>query len=205
MSNTNVEFFYDLSSPYAYLAHEEIGKISATYGATVMWRPLLLGGLFKKFGIDKAPILGASPNKQRVLMDDMYRWAALRDLPFAWPALFPLNAVRPLRVLCQLEGPVHVKLASDLFRRYWGEGENIADAQVLHAILAAIGLDADALLAGAENPAVKQRLIDNTAEAFARGACGAPTFFVGPHLVWGNDRMEFVSRLLQGWEPPRAP
>ncbi|MBM4343076.1 MAG: 2-hydroxychromene-2-carboxylate isomerase [Deltaproteobacteria bacterium] len=205
MSEPMVEFFYDLSSPYAYLAHEEIGRVAAVGGAGVVWRPLLLGGLFKNFGIDKAPILGSSPNKQRILLDDMYRWAALRDLPFAWPAQFPLNAVRPLRVLCQLQGAQHVAVASDLFRRYWGAGEAIAEPTVLGEVLSAHGLDAAALLAGTDNPAVKQKLIDNTAEAFARGACGAPTFFVRGHLVWGNDRLDVVARLLDGWEPPRSP
>ena len=201
MTSRTIEFFYDFSSPYAYLAHEEIERVAAAQGASVIWRPFLLGGLFRNLGIDRAPILNSAPNKVNILMTDMFRWADARQLPFAWPAEFPLNSVKALRVMCQLDGPQHRTVAGALFRAYWGQGANLADAAVLGGLLRAQGHDAGALLAGTDTAAVKQRLIDASAEAFARGACGAPSIFVGSQLVWGNDRMEFVTKLLQGWQP----
>lgn len=197
----SVEFFYDLSSPYAYLAHDEIGRVAAAHGATVVWRPFLLGGLFKLLGSALVPISSASPSKQAVLHADMLRWAELRELPFAWPSIFPMNTVKPLRVLCQLEGDMHVAVAKHLFKQYWGHDQNIGDVGVLRAILDSQGLDGERLIAGTERPEIKKALIDATDEAFARGLCGAPSFFVDGHLVWGQDRIEMVERLLKGWKP----
>ena len=106
-----------------------------------------------------------------------------------------------MRVLVQLDGEMQVAVARHLFRAYWAHDENIGDPLVLHQLLESQGLDADVLLAGCERPEVKQKLLDATNEALARGACGAPTFFVGHHLVWGQDRLDFVGRLLDGWQP----
>lgn len=200
MSKT-VEYYYDISSPYAYLAHEEIDRLAAAHGATVQWRPFLLGGLFKSLESPIVPIASSSVNKQNVLMTDMYRWAEVRNLPFQWPSIFPMNTVKPMRVLCQLEGATHVALAKHLFKQYWAFDQNVGDAQVLRAILDSQGLDGEALVAGTELPEVKQRLIEATEEAKRRGACGAPSFFVGDQLVWGQDRLEFVARMLDGWRP----
>lgn len=200
MSKT-IEYFYDLSSPYAYLACEEVSRVAEAHGAGVAWRPFFLGGLFKSLESAIVPFNEASPNKREILRKDMHRWAELRGLPLQWPSIFPMMTIRPMRVLAQIEGEAHAALARHLFRQYWAHDQNIADPQVLHAILNTQGLDADALLAGAELPEVKKKLADNTAEALARGACGAPTFFVGDLLFWGQDRLELVGRALDGWRP----
>jgi 2-hydroxychromene-2-carboxylate isomerase len=196
-----VEYFYDLSSPYAYLAHEEIGKVAQAHGATVLWRPFFLGGLFKSLESQIVPFNVASAQKQDVLRKDMHRWAELRNLPFQWPSRFPMMTVKPMRVLMQLDGATHVALASHLFKQYWAFDQDISDARVLQAILVSQGLDGDALLAGAETPEVKKQLLDATQEALRRGACGAPTFLIDDQLVWGQDRLDFVGRMLDGWRP----
>ena len=196
-----VEYFYDVSSPYAYLAHEEITRVAERHGAEVIWRPFFLGGLFKSLQAQIVPFNDGSPQKQAILRADMYRWAEVRGIPFQWPTIFPMMTVRPMRVLVQVEGDVHAALARHLFRAYWAHDQNIADPVVLHQILESQGLDAEALLAACDRADVKQKLLDATAEALTRGACGAPTFFVGKHLVWGQDRLDFVGRLLDGWEP----
>ncbi len=196
-----VEYFYDLSSPYAYLAHEEIVKVADAHGATVVWRPFFLGGLFKSLESQIVPFNAASQAKQDILSKDMHRWAELRNLPFHWPSRFPMMTVRPMRVLVQLDGATQVALASHLFKQYWAFDQDIADARVLKAILDSQGLDGDALLASTELLENKQKLVDATAEAQKRGACGAPTFFVDDQLVWGQDRLDFVGRMLDGWRP----
>ena len=196
-----VEFFYDVSSPYAYLAHDEIGKVASAHGAEVLWRPFFLGGLFKSLDAEIVPFSAGSSNKRDILRKDMYRWAESRGLPFEWPTTFPMMTIRPMRALVQLDGELQVAVARHLFRAYWAHDQNIGDPLVLHQLLETQGLDAETLLAGCERPEVKQKLVDATAEALRRGACGAPTFFVGQHLVWGQDRLEFVGRLLDGWQP----
>lgn len=196
-----VEYFYDLSSPYAYLAHEEIGKVAAAHDATVVWRPFFLGGLFKSLESTIVPFNAASAAKQEILRRDAYRWAEIRNLPFSWPSRFPMMTVRPMRVMMQLTDESHQAVASQLFKQYWAHDQDIADARVLHAILSELGLDAEALLAGTELPETKKKLVDATQEALQRGACGAPTFFVDDQLVWGQDRLDFVGRMLDGWRP----
>ena len=196
-----VEYFYDVSSPYAYLAHDEIGKIAAAHGAEVIWRPFFLGGLFKNLQAEIVPFTAGSSQKRDILKNDMYRWAEVRGVPFNWPTTFPMMTIRPMRVLVQLEGDVHIAVARHLFRSYWAHDENIGDPMVLRRLLESQGLDADALLQGCERPEVKQKLQDATTEALERGACGAPTFFVGDLLVWGQDRLDFVAKMLDGWRP----
>lgn len=209
MSKT-LEYFYDFSSPYAYLAHEEAAKVAAAHGATLVHRPFFLGGLFKTLESPLVPINAASPQKRAWLGRDIARWAELRGLPYAWPAHFPMNTIAALRVVLQLTGPdqgaAHAAVCAAIFRAYWGEGRDISDAGVLSDILsagplAALGVDAAALLAGTKDPAVKASLFSATDEAAARGAVGAPTFFVGDLCFWGQDRFDMVGRALDGWRP----
>jgi 2-hydroxychromene-2-carboxylate isomerase len=196
-----VEYFYDLSSPYAYMAVDEVQLVAARCGATLVWRPFLLGGLFGELGIDGPPVLEASANKRAYDKRDMARWAELRRLPYSWPSLFPLNAVKPLRVLLQLEGADHARAARRLFIAYWGEGADISDPACLAKLLDGEGLEGAALVQGTTDTEVKKRLFTNTKEAFERGACGAPTFFVGDLMFWGQDRLDMVERALSGWRP----
>lgn len=205
MSQT-IDYYYDFSSPYAYLACEEIAKIADRCGAKVNHIPFLLGGLFRLVELDMSngpPIMQASENKQRHLSEDMARYADLRGLPFAWPPTFPLNTVRPLRVMLQLSGEQHRSLALRIFKAYWGEGAEIADPTVLGGIITEEGLDAEALLTGCQDPVVKAKLIANTTALFEAGGCGAPSFVVGGHLFWGQDRMDMVEAVLNGWTPPK--
>ena len=195
------EYFYDVSSPYAYLAHTAVQDVAARHGAQVVWRPFFLGGLFKSLESTIVPFNNGSANKQAILRADMYRWAEIHGIPFAWPSRFPMMTVKAMRLLITLSGEAHVKAATAIFRAYWAEDRDISDPAVLREVLAGQGLPADELLAKADLPEVKQALIDATDEAKRRGACGAPTFFVGEHVVWGQDRLDHVARLLDGWRP----
>lgn len=196
-----VEYFYDFSSPYAYLAHEEIQRVAERAAAQVIWRPFLLGGLFKALGSAMVPIMEASAAKRAFYTHDMGRWAELRGLPLAWPSRFPMNTIRALRVVLQLDGDEHVTAATAIFRAYWADDRDINDPATLVEVLDQAGLNGQLLLDGTADPDVKQRLFTATDEAFARGACGAPAFFVGDLHFWGQDRLDMVERALNGWTP----
>jgi 2-hydroxychromene-2-carboxylate isomerase len=200
-SSKTLEYFYDLSSPYAYMAVEEAQLVAARCNAELIWKPFLLGGMFKELGLTGPPVLQASDNKRAFYLRDMQRWSELRRLPFSWPSIFPLNAILPLRVMLQLEGADHARACRRLFSAYWGADQNISDPATLAALLDEEGLNGAALLEGTQNPEVKKRLFANTAEALSRGACGAPTFFVGDLMFWGQDRLDMVEKALNGWRP----
>lgn len=209
MNNTTngqktLEMFYDFSSPYAYLGHQQAQQVAAAANAPFQPRPFLLGGLFKALGSAMVPILEAVPQKRRMLDLDLHRLAELHGLPMRWPSRFPMNTVLPLRVVTQLEGEAHLRAMSAIFRAYWGDDRDISDAKVLTDVLASAGFTSDevaAWLAAAEQADVKAALRGATEEAFARGAIGAPTFFVGDLCVWGQDRFALVDRMLRGWRP----
>ncbi len=200
MSRT-FDYFYDFSSPYAYLAHEEVELVASTHNAEVRWRPFLLGGLFHALGTAQAPILEASENKRKHLLLDLHRWAEVRDLPWRWPSRFPMMTVLPLRAVLQLEGDDRKVLSRAIFRAYWGGDQDISDAGVLGGIINEAGFDAATLLAGCSAPDVKAKLRANTEELLQAGGVGAPAFVVGDMHIWGQDRFEFVERALQGWKP----
>ncbi len=209
-----LEYFYDFSSPYAYLAHEEVQRVAERTGAELVWRPFFLGGLFKALGTALVPINAASEAKRAYFRKDLHRWAELRGLPYGWPTRFPMNTIAALRVVLQLQGrehaEAHARAAAGIFRAYWGEDRDISDKAVLADVLTGAGLDAEALLAGTADPDVKASLFAATDELFGRGGCGAPAFFVGDvgdvgdtgalHF-WGQDRLAMVERVLGGWTP----
>ena len=203
-----IEYYYDLSSPYAYLACEAVEELAAKHGTTVNWKPFLLGGLFRLVELDVSqgpPIARSSANKRRTYLLDMVRYADLRGLPLVWPSEFPKNTVRPLRVMLQVDRADHARVAQQIFKAYWGADRDIADPEVLGELITAAGLDPAPLLAGCQNPAIKAQLIANTQELFDLGGCGAPSFLVDNHLFWGQDRLPLVDAVLGGWQPPAEP
>lgn len=194
------EFFYDFSSPFAYLGATQIQKVCE--GHTLIWRPFLLGALFKSIGTPIVPLATFPAAKARLAIQDQYRWADHLGIPFVFPKKFPQNSVNALRVVLQAPEAVVPALSLDLFEEVWARDGDIEDPATLGAVAARHGLDAEAVLAGCQDPAVKAKLRANTEEAAARGICGAPSCIVGERVFWGQDRLEFVRRALEGWDPP---
>jgi 2-hydroxychromene-2-carboxylate isomerase len=191
-----VEYFFDVGSPTAYLAWTQLPKIAAETGATIAWRPMLLGGVFKATG-NASPV--TVPAKGRWLNDDIARWARRYGVPFAFNPHFPINTLTLMRGATglQMRRPAELPRYLDVVERaMWEASKDLGAPAVLAATLAAAGFDADEFAALVADPEVKAKLIATTEEAVARGVFGAPTFFVGDAMFFGQDRLDFVREAL---------
>ncbi len=192
----SVELYYDFSSPNAYFGAMQLPAIAQKTGATIVYRPFLLGGVFKALGTPPAPGM-SNPAKAAHNMRDLERWSKKYGHEVSFPSRFPLNTVKPLRIALSLSG--HEKerdFVEAVFTAYWTKDKDISDETVLGAILDGIGLDGQELVGRASDPVVKEQLKQVTAAAAERGVFGTPVFFVGEELFWGKDRLDFVEDAL---------
>lgn len=195
MSQT-IEFFFDPASTYSYLAATQIEAFAKTHGATVVWKPFLLGKAFEATG-NKMP--AAIPAKGKYLFKDATLWAKLYQVPFLFPKVFPLNSVLASRAtIAAAHAGQGLPFALAMFKAYWAEGQDLSQPEAVAAVGQSVGLDGEALLAAAASQPVKDELRTNTEDAIARGVFGAPTFFIGKQMFWGNDRLPLMAAVLEG-------
>ncbi|SEM85747.1 2-hydroxychromene-2-carboxylate isomerase [Stigmatella aurantiaca] len=195
MSKT-IEFFFDYASPYSYLASAQVEALAARTGAELRWRPFLLGAVFKATS-NQSPV--TNPAKARYLFKDLLDWTRMLGLPdFRMPEPFPANALQVNRLgLVAAEQGLIAPFSHAAYRAAFAEGKNLADPAVLAEVARTAGLEPAPALARIENQEIKDALKRNTEEAVARGAFGAPTFFVGEDMYFGNDRLPLVERRLR--------
>lgn len=191
-----VDFHYDFSSPFAYLASTQVEGLARRTGCELRWRPLLLGGLFRDLGGVDVPLLSMPAPKRALVEADLERWAAWWGVPLRWPEPFPLRTVLPLRCILahadQAPRAENVALAQRIFHAAWGEGRDIGDPQVLTDLGVTPGIHLAAV-------GQREALRTATEAAKARGVFGVPTFDVdGRWLVWGQDRLPMVEAMLRG-------
>ena len=192
-----VEFFFDLGSPAAYLAYTQLPTIAKHAGATIVWKPMLLGGVFKATG-NASPV--TVPAKGKWMMSDLARYARRYGTPFGVPPGFPINTLPLMRGAAgmQMRRPQQFAAYVDaMFHAMFAAPRDLRDPLVVAEVVQSIGLapaEFEALIA---DPEVKHRLIATTEEAVARGAFGAPTYFVGDDMFFGQDRLEFVAEALR--------
>lgn len=193
-----VECWLDYSSPFAYLGTTQIERVARESGARAVFRPFLLGALFREIGTPLVPLATFSEAKQRHVHLDLARWADHWGVAYRFPSRFPLRTVDALRLtwLVPDEGGARAALVHAIMRACWVEDRDPADRAVLAACVEAAGLDASLVERTAE---AKHALFEATARARALGAPGAPVFVVGDQLFWGQDRLEFVAKALRGW------
>lgn len=198
-----VDFFYDFSCPYAYLAHTQIEALCARAGAELVWRPMLLGGVFKAVGTVQVPFASMIPTKARHNAFDMMRWAEHFDVPLTTPPTHPSRTVLALRATLAADAEIP-RASKAIFAAYWARGRDVAEPAVVREALDGAGLDGAGLVARAEDPAIRADLRARTDEAIAHGIFGAPAFVVtapgvAGDLFWGQDRLDFVEKALGGW------
>jgi 2-hydroxychromene-2-carboxylate isomerase len=189
-----IEFFFDCSSPWTYLAFHNIQPLARELGEEISWRPILVGGIFNTvnpsvYASRETPV----PLKARYMLKDLKDWARIAGLAIKMPpTVFPVNSVKAMRSCIWLEKDM-VPFARALFEAYWSDDKDVSKDEVLAEICRRLGIDAQRLLAGIGEQAVKDQLKANTDEVIARGGFGSPTIFVGKtDMYFGNDRLVLI-------------
>ncbi|MGY4527195.1 2-hydroxychromene-2-carboxylate isomerase [Pseudomonas sp. TE21394] len=191
-----VDFFFDLGSPASYLAWTQLPGLCARQGATLRYRPMLLGGVFQAIG-NASPVM--IPAKGRHMFIDLARFAARYGVAFELPPGFPVNTLTLMRgaLGTQLRSPERFEaLLAVLFTGLFVQCRNLGDSAILDDTLSQGGFDPQAFRALAADEQVKAALRQVTEEAVGRGVFGAPTCFVGDEMFFGQDRLDFVEQAL---------
>jgi len=197
-----LEFFFDCSSPWTYLAFHNIQPLAKEMGEQIRWRPILVGGIFNSvnpsvYESRKTPV----PLKARYMLKDLADWARSAELTIKMPPrVFPVNSVKAMRgclALLRDDPDKMVPFATAVFEAYWGRDLDISMDAVLHEVCESCGIDPQALFAAIAEPAIKDQLKANTDEVMARGGFGSPTIFVDTtDMYFGNDRLPLVREAL---------
>lgn len=190
------ELWLDVGSAYSYIAWKALPAFVERTSATPVLRPMLLGGVFKATG-NRSPAEVAA--KGRWVAEDLPRWAARLGVPFVFNPWFPVNTIGPMRgaAALRMHAPEALPRYLDaMFDAMWARPRNLGDPATLAAVAAEAGVDPARFRAMVEDPQVKDALRRDTEEAVARGVFGAPTFFVGDAMFFGQDRMDFVAEAL---------
>ena len=192
-----IEFYFDFSSPYGYLASERIEAVAQRHGRTVRWRPMLLGAVFKETG---AAPLTSIPLKGEYSRRDMARSARFHGIDgFRIPSRFPIATQAAARIVLALEPAspeLATRVAKALYRAYFIDDADISDPANAVAVAARAGADADAMRAAVDDPAIKLRLREQVDAAIRAGVCGSPFFIVDGEPFWGLDRLPQLERWL---------
>ena len=194
-----LEFFFDCSSPWTYLAFREIESLCQRQDCNLIWKPILVGGVFNL----KNPSVYESrvnPVKEKSVYSqkDMNDWAKIRGIQFNWPDIFPINSVKAMRgSFFALEKSVLPEYAEIIFSSYWTEGLDISSNETLINIAESLGWDSNEFLAYIEESETKEMLKQNTSELMDRGGFGSPTIFINDSdMYFGNDRLHLIETIL---------
>ena len=192
----SVEFYFDLGSPYSYLAYYRLLQIAEQQEIQIVYKPILLGGVFKATG-NRSPI--EIPVKGVYSILDMQRWAEYYQIPMQMNPHFPMNTLTLMRILTGIQ-LLHLEKFEQvlklLFDAMFGTPQNLNEPTVLAEVLKPSGFSVEDIMSMVQSDVVKQKLITEIEQAIQRGIFGAPTFFVGDEMYWGQDRLHFVEQAL---------
>jgi len=194
-----LEFFFDCSSPWTYLAFEGVQKLKERIDFTIVWRPILVGGVFNQVNPSvyenrAKPV----PAKARYYQKDLQDWARYVGITLGQPPVFPVNSVKAMRgAFVAIEHGCLEAYARRVFHRYWGDLADISQDDVLSGIVSACGLPVEEFFAKIGTATYKDRLRINTEELINRGGFGSPTMFLdGDDMYFGNDRLVLIESRL---------
>lgn len=192
---TTIEFFFDYSSPWTYLAYDRIEAFCEKNKAELVWKPFLVGGVFNKVNPSvyqrrENPV----PPKDNYYRKDMHDWARMQGIDLIKPSIFPLNSVKALRgaFVAIDEGKISA-YSKGCFKAYWTDDQDISQEDILRPIAEAAGMDGEAFMAKITEEPIKRKLFETTDEIIAREGFGSPTFFLDKDdMYFGNDRLEVM-------------
>ncbi len=193
-----IEFYFDFSSPYGYLASNRIEALAAKHGRAVDWHPVLLGPAFKKMGM---PIMVTIPLKGDYSLRDFPRSARFHGVPYNQPDPFPVSTLAAARVfywLKETDERKAIALAKALYKAYFVDGANISEAEHVVRIAQSLGCDAGEARAALEDQRIKDKTKAEVEASLAKGVFGSPYIVVDGEPFWGMDRLDQVERWLQG-------
>tara|TARA_A100001015_G_C14722943_1_gene606661 strand:+ start:75 stop:689 length:615 start_codon:yes stop_codon:yes gene_type:complete len=201
MIKATIECFFDCSSPWTYMGFERLLKLKQRYDFTVIWKPILVGGVFNEVNQGLYEARESMFNNERRLtsfMKDLQDWARYCELTINWPDFHPVNSVKAMRsCIVALEQDRLIDFARGCFQAYWGELEDISQDDVLANIAVAANIDETLLLNRIQQTEIKNQLRANTDEFIARGGYGSPTFFINrDDMYFGNDRIPLIEHAL---------
>jgi len=201
MSKGAIDFYFEFSSPFGYLASELIETVANRHAVEINWQPFLLGAVFKVTG--GSPLVN-KPLKGDYSQRDMRRSARLHSIPFNWPEKFPVFPVPSCRAVYWTKANHPEKTADlvhSLYRGAWGTGRSVWETGTVIDIAEEVGLDRSAVEAGIGDPAIKESLKTATDEAIERGVFGSPFFIYRDEPFWGVDRLDHLDKWIEtgGW------
>ena len=192
---TTVEFFFDYSSPWTYLAFDRIEAFCEKNNAELIWKPFLVGGVFNKVNPSvyqrrENPV----PPKDNYYRKDMNDWARYQRITLIKPSVFPLNSVKALRgAFVAIEECKISDYSRECFKAYWTNDKDISKEEILQPIAEAAGMDGEAFMAKIAEEPIKRKLFETTDEIISREGFGSPTFFINKtDMYFGNDRLELM-------------
>lgn len=205
MTQATLDFYFDYSSPYGYLASERIEAVAARHNRTLRWHPILLGAIFKLTG--QQPLTEA-PLKGDYAIKDFNRSARQFGINYQHPSPFPIGSIAACRATIWIRENDNDTVCAkqpafihSVFRAFYVEGKDITDATVLMQLAADLDIDPDSLAQGIGTPTIKDALRQDNEAAIARGVFGSPMFIADDEPFWGHDRIEQLDRWLEtgGW------
>jgi 2-hydroxychromene-2-carboxylate isomerase len=191
-----IDFYFDYSSPYGYIAAMKIDDLAAKYGRSVIWKPILLGAVFKVTGAQPLPAL---PLKGDYAKRDIARSARFHGIPIRYPSKFPIASQAPARAFYWMhdrDSALARKLAKTLYQAYFVEDRDISSPEVTAEVAATLGLKRDEVFAAINDPAVKDRLKHEVDAAIRLGVFGSPYIVIDGEPFWGVDRFDQIERWL---------
>ena len=191
-----IDFYFDFSSPYGFLASQKIGALAGKYGRSVDWHPVLLGVIFKETAMVPLTMI---PLKGEYSKRDFARSARFHGVEFRMPSKFPISSQAPARIVLWLKArdpALAVRVANALYRAYFVDDVDISSPEAAVAIAASVGIDASEIRAAIAEPAMKEQLKREVEQAMAMGVFGSPYIIVDGEPFWGLDRFDQIERWL---------
>lgn len=199
MKNLNkIDFYFDCSSPWTYLAFREIIAISVRKNLSIAWHPVLVGGVFNAVNQDVYEFRkNPNPLKAKYANSDLQLWAKVRNITFNWPSIFPVNSVKAMRgcIFAASQGKVPA-FAEEVFAAYWTHQKDISSLETILELGEKVGLPRTELEIYITSEEAKAALKQNTQRLIERGGFGSPTYFLEDTMFFGNDRMDLLEKLI---------